>query len=80
MVAELKKRFKTIRWSSDFLASDSTVAAVLVHQAIGKILYILSIMVYFVRTNSPSTDQYKGMGLNVKALMLEIDFLSSGRS
>ena len=49
---------------------DSTVAAVLLHKAIGKNLYCIFVNNGLLRKNEFQSvlDQYKGMGLNVKGV------------
>jgi GMP synthase (glutamine-hydrolysing) len=50
----------------DFLAVDSTVAAVLLHQAIGTVFFVNN---GFRKNEFQNVlDQYKGMGLNVKGV------------
>ena len=57
---------------------DSTVAAVLLHQAIGKNLHCIFVNNGLLRKNEFQSvlDQYKGMGLNVKGVDASTRFLS----
>ena len=58
---------------------DSTVAAVLLHQAIGKNLYCIFVNNGLLRKNEYESvlDQYKGMGLNVKGVDASDRFLTA---
>ena len=58
---------------------DSTVAAVLLHKAIGKNLYCIFVNNGLLRKNEFKSvlDQYKGMGLNVKGVDASERFLSA---
>ena len=58
---------------------DSTVAAVLLHKAIGKNLYCIFVNNGLLRKNEFKSvlDQYKGMGLNVKGVDASDRFLSA---
>ena len=58
---------------------DSTVAAVLLHQAIGKNLYCIFVNNGFLRKNefSDVLTQYKDMGLNVKGVDASVRFLEA---
>jgi len=58
---------------------DSTVAAVLLHQAIGKNLYCIFVNNGLLRKNEFDSvlDQYKGMGLNVKGVDASARFLDA---
>jgi GMP synthase (glutamine-hydrolysing) len=58
---------------------DSTVAAVLLHKAIGKNLYCIFVNNGLLRKNEFESvlDQYKGMGLNVKGVDSSERFLSA---
>ena len=58
---------------------DSTVAAVLLHRAIGKNLYCISVNNGLLRKNEFESvlDQYKHMGLNVKGVDASARFLES---
>ena len=58
---------------------DSTVAAVLLHKAIGKNLYCIFVNNGLLRKNEFESvlDQYKGMGLNVKGVDASDRFLSA---
>ncbi len=57
---------------------DSTVAAVLLHKAIGKNLYCIFVNNGLLRKNEYQSvlDQYKGMGLNVKGVDASQKFLT----
>ena len=71
MVGELKEKLnddKVVLGLSGGV--DSTVAAVLLHQAIGKNLYCIFVNNGLLRKNEFASvlDQYKGMGLNVKGV------------
>ena len=71
MVAELKEKVgndKVVLGLSGGV--DSTVAAVLLHQAIGKNLYCIFVNNGLLRKNEFQSvlDQYEGMGLNVKGV------------
>ncbi|MCH9659518.1 MAG: glutamine-hydrolyzing GMP synthase [Bacteroidetes bacterium] len=58
---------------------DSTVAAVLLHQAIGKNLYCIFVNNGLLRKNEFQSvlEQYKGMGLNVKGVDASARFLKA---
>ena len=58
---------------------DSTVAAVLLHQAIGKNLYCIFVNNGLLRKNEFESvlDQYKDMGLNVKGVDASARFLEA---
>lgn len=58
---------------------DSTVAAVLLHKAIGKNLYCIFVNNGLLRKNEFASvlDQYKGMGLNVKGVDASARFLDA---
>ncbi len=58
---------------------DSTVAAVLLHKAIGKNLYCIFVNNGLLRKNEFENvlDQYKGMGLNVKGVDASARFLNA---
>ena len=58
---------------------DSTVAAVLLHKAIGKNLYCIFVNNGLLRKNEFESvlDQYKGMGLNVKGVDASARFLKA---
>ncbi len=58
---------------------DSSVAAVLLHRAIGKNLYCIFVNNGLLRKNEYADvlEQYKGMGLNVKGVDATIQFMSA---
>ena len=71
MVAELKEKLKDDKVVLGLSGGvDSTVAAVLLHQAIGKNLYCIFVNNGLLRKNEFESvlNQYKGMGLNVKGV------------
>jgi GMP synthase (glutamine-hydrolysing) len=79
MVAELKEKVgndKVVLGLSGGV--DSTVAAVLLHQAIGPNLHCIFVNNGLLRKNEYESvlDQYKGMGLNVKGVDASERFLS----
>ena len=79
MVAELKAKIqgdKVVLGLSGGV--DSTVAAVLLHQAIGKNLYCIFVNNGLLRKNEFESvlEQYKGMGLNVKGVDASARFLN----
>ena len=80
MVGELKEKLnddKVVLGLSGGV--DSTVAAVLLHQAIGKNLYCIFVNNGLLRKNEFASvlDQYKGMGLNVKGVDASDRFLEA---
>ena len=79
-VAELKEKIgnqKVVLGLSGGV--DSSVAAVLLHQAIGKNLYCIFVNNGLLRKNEFSSvlEQYKGMGLNVKGVDASTRFLDA---
>jgi GMP synthase (glutamine-hydrolysing) len=71
MVAELKEKLQDDKVVLGLSGGvDSTVAAVLLHQAIGKNLYCIFVNNGLLRKNEFQSvlDQYEGMGLNVKGV------------
>ena len=71
MVAELKEKVQNDKVVLGLSGGvDSTVAAVLLHQAIGENLYCIFVNNGLLRKNEFQNvlDQYKGMGLNVKGV------------
>jgi GMP synthase (glutamine-hydrolysing) len=71
MVAELKEKLQDDKVVLGLSGGvDSTVAAVLLHQAIGKNLYCIFVNNGLLRKNEFESvlNQYKGMGLNVKGV------------
>jgi GMP synthase (glutamine-hydrolysing) len=71
MVAELKQKVQSDKVVLGLSGGvDSTVAAVLLHQAIGENLYCIFVNNGLLRKNEYQSvlDQYKGMGLNVKGV------------
>ncbi|OUD41533.1 glutamine amidotransferase-related protein, partial [Flavobacterium psychrophilum] len=79
MVAELKEKLQDDKVVLGLSGGvDSTVAAVLLHQAIGKNLYCIFVNNGLLRKNEFQSvlDQYKGMGLNVKGVDAGDRFLS----
>ena len=79
-VAELKEKIgnqKVVLGLSGGV--DSSVAAVLLHQAIGKKLYCIFVNNGLLRKNEFSSvlEQYKGMGLNVKGVDASSRFLDA---
>ncbi|GGE20531.1 glutamine-hydrolyzing GMP synthase [Psychroflexus salis] len=79
-VAELKEKIgnqKVVLGLSGGV--DSSVAAVLLHQAIGKNLYCIFVNNGLLRKNEFSSvlEQYKGMGLNVKGVDASSRFLDA---
>ncbi len=78
IVAELKEKLQNDKVVLGLSGGvDSTVAAVLLHQAIGKNLYCIFVNNGLLRKNEFQSvlDQYKGMGLNVKGVDAEDRFL-----
>ena len=78
IVAELKEKLQNDKVVLGLSGGvDSTVAAVLLHQAIGKNLYCIFVNNGLLRKNEFQSvlDQYKGMGLNVKGVNAEDRFL-----
>ncbi|CAM3988377.1 GMP synthetase [Flavobacterium branchiophilum] len=79
MVAELKEKLQNDKVVLGLSGGvDSTVAAVLLHQAIGKNLYCIFVNNGLLRKNEfqKVLDQYKGMGLNVKGVDAGSRFLN----
>ncbi|WP_310556123.1 glutamine-hydrolyzing GMP synthase [Flavobacterium sp.] len=79
MVAELKEKLQDDKVVLGLSGGvDSTVAAVLLHQAIGKNLYCIFVNNGLLRKNEFENvlEQYKGMGLNVKGVDAGDRFLS----
>jgi GMP synthase (glutamine-hydrolysing) len=83
MVAELKEKVQDDKVVLDFLASRLYCSGCSFASSDRQ----KSILYFFVNNGllrknefAQVLDQYKGMGLNVKALMLEIDFVRIGRS
>jgi GMP synthase (glutamine-hydrolysing) len=79
MVAELKEKIGTDKVVLGLSGGvDSTVAAVLLHQAIGPNLHCIFVNNGLLRKNEYESvlDQYKGMGLNVKGVDASERFLS----
>jgi GMP synthase (glutamine-hydrolysing) len=79
MVAELKEKLQDDKVVLGLSGGvDSTVAAVLLHQAIGKNLYCIFVNNGLLRKNEFQSvlDQYKGMGLNVKGVDASDRFLT----
>ena len=79
MVSELKEKLQDDKVVLGLSGGvDSTVAAVLLHQAIGKNLYCIFVNNGLLRKNEFQNvlDQYKGMGLNVKGVDAGDRFLS----
>jgi GMP synthase (glutamine-hydrolysing) len=71
IVAEMKEKLQDDKVVLGLSGGvDSTVAAVLLHQAIGKNLYCIFVNNGLLRKNEFESvlDQYKGMGLNVKGV------------
>jgi GMP synthase (glutamine-hydrolysing) len=71
MIVELKEKLQDDKVVLGLSGGvDSTVAAVLLHQAIGKNLYCIFVNNGLLRKNEFENvlDQYKGMGLNVKGV------------
>ncbi len=71
MVAELKEKLQDDKVVLGLSGGvDSTVAAILLHQAIGKNLYCIFVNNGLLRKNEFESvlNQYKGMGLNVKGV------------
>ena len=71
MVSELKEKLQDDKVVLGLSGGvDSTVAAVLLHQAIGKNLYCIFVNNGLLRKNEFQSvlDQYEGMGLNVKGV------------
>ena len=78
MVAELKEKLQDDKVVLGLSGGvDSTVAAVLLHKAIGKNLYCIFVNNGLLRKNefSQVLEQYKGMGLNVKGVDASARFL-----
>lgn len=78
IVAELKEKLQNDKVVLGLSGGvDSTVAAVLLHQAIAKNLYCIFVNNGLLRKNEFQSvlDQYKGMGLNVKGVNAEDRFL-----
>jgi GMP synthase (glutamine-hydrolysing) len=79
MVAELKEKLQDDKVVLGLSGGvDSTVAAVLLHQAIGKNLYCIFVNNGLLRQNEFQSvlNQYKGMGLNVKGVDASDRFLT----
>ena len=79
MIAELKEKLQNDKVVLGLSGGvDSTVAAVLLHQAIGKNLYCIFVNNGLLRKNEFQNvlEQYKGMGLNVKGVDSGDRFLS----
>ncbi|WP_394758407.1 glutamine-hydrolyzing GMP synthase [Flavobacterium sp.] len=79
MITELKEKLQDDKVVLGLSGGvDSTVAAVLLHQAIGKNLYCIFVNNGLLRKNEFQNvlDQYKGMGLNVKGVDAGDRFLS----
>ncbi|WP_309608559.1 glutamine-hydrolyzing GMP synthase [Flavobacterium sp.] len=79
MIAELKEKLQDDKVVLGLSGGvDSTVAAVLLHQAIGKNLYCIFVNNGLLRKNEFQNvlEQYKGMGLNVKGVDAGDRFLS----
>lgn len=79
IVAELQEKIKDDKVVLGLSGGvDSTVAAVLLHKAIGKNLYCIFVNNGLLRKNEfqKVLDQYKGMGLNVKGVDAADRFLS----
>lgn len=80
MVQELKEKLQDDKVVLGLSGGvDSTVAAVLLHQAIGKNLYCIFVNNGLLRKNEFESvlEQYKGMGLNVKGVDASQRFLSA---
>jgi GMP synthase (glutamine-hydrolysing) len=80
MVSELKTKLQNDKVVLGLSGGvDSTVAAVLLHQAIGKNLYCIFVNNGLLRKNEFQNvlDQYKGMGLNVKGVDASKRFLDT---
>ena len=80
MVVELKEKLQNDKVVLGLSGGvDSTVAAVLLHQAIGKNLYCIFVNNGLLRKNEFESvlEQYKGMGLNVKGIDASQRFLSA---
>ena len=80
MVSELKTKLQNDKVVLGLSGGvDSTVAAVLLHQAIGKNLYCIFVNNGLLRKNEFENvlDQYKGMGLNVKGVDASKRFLDA---
>jgi GMP synthase (glutamine-hydrolysing) len=70
MVAELKEKLQDDKVVLGLSGGVDSVAAVLLHQAIGKIYTVFFVNNGLLRKNEFQNvlDQYKGMGLNVKGV------------
>ncbi|WP_396211892.1 glutamine-hydrolyzing GMP synthase [Flavobacterium sp.] len=79
MISELKEKLQNDKVVLGLSGGvDSTVAAVLLHQAIGKNLFCIFVNNGLLRKNEFENvlEQYKGMGLNVKGVDASERFLS----
>jgi GMP synthase (glutamine-hydrolysing) len=79
MVSELKTKLQNDKVVLGLSGGvDSTVAAMLLHKAIGKNLYCIFVNNGLLRKNEYQSvlDQYKGMGLNVKGVDASQKFLA----